>query len=60
MKWSQIKFKKANTASGYKHDFKHQKERNSVKKSTDLGVELNKEKTLVFHNAKKKKKKGQR
>ena len=53
MKWSQIKFRKANTASGYKHDFKHRKERNSVKKSTDLGVELNKEKTLVFHNAKR-------
>ena len=41
-KWSQIRFKEAKTASSYKHDFKHQEGRNSVKKSTDLGVALNK------------------
>ena len=31
-KWSQIRFREANTLSSYKHDFKYQKGRNSVKK----------------------------
>ena len=30
---------------------KHQERRNSVKKTTDLGVELNEEKTATVHNA---------
>ena len=37
-KWSQIRFREANTASSYKHDFKHQKG-SCVKKPTDLGVD---------------------
>ena len=32
-KWSQIRFREANTTSSYKHDFKHQERRNSVKKN---------------------------
>ena len=54
-KWNQIRFREANIASNYKHDFKHQEKRNSVKKSTDLGVELNKEKTATVHNVRENK-----
>ena len=54
-KWSQIRFREANTAISYKYDFKHQERRNSVQKSTDLGVELNKEKTATVHNARENK-----
>ena len=32
-KWIQIRFREANTTSSYKHDFKHQERRNSVKKN---------------------------
>ena len=31
-KWIQIRFREANTASSYKHDFKHEEGRNSVEK----------------------------
>ena len=34
---------------------KHQERRNSVKKTTDLGVELNEEKTATVHNARENK-----
>ena len=54
-KWSQFRFREAKTASSYKYDFKHQEGGNSVKKSTDLKVELNKEKTATVHNAKEDK-----
>ena len=54
-KWSQMRFREANTASSYKHDFKHQERRNSVIKLTDLGVELNEEKTASVHNARENK-----
>ena len=53
--WNQIRFREANIASNYKHDFKHQEKRNSAKKSTDLGVELNKEKTTTVHNVRENK-----
>ena len=42
-------------AISYKHDFKHQERRNSAKKSTDLGVELNDEKMATVHNARENK-----
>ena len=32
-KWIQIRFREANTTSSYKHDFKHQERRSSVKKN---------------------------
>ena len=54
-KQNQIRFWEANTASSCKHDLKHQERRNSVKKTTDLGVELNKEKTATVHNARENK-----
>ena len=38
-KWSQIRFREANTTSSYKHDFKYQKRRNNrKKKKTDAGL----------------------
>ena len=54
-KWSQIRLREAKTTSSYKHDFKHHEGINSVKKSTDLGVELKKEKTATLHKAKEDK-----
>ena len=39
----------------HKHDFKHQEGRNSVKKSTDLGVELKKKRRLLYTMQKKTK-----
>ena len=50
-KYSQIRFREANTASSCKHDLKHQER----KKKTDLGVELNKEKTATVNNARENK-----
>ena len=51
-KWSQIRFRKTNTASSYRHDFKYEEGKNRIKKSTDLGVELNEGNTTTVHNAK--------
>lgn len=53
-KWGQIRFREAISASNYKLDFKHKEGRNGVKKSTNLGLELNKGNSTTVQKKKKK------